>query len=107
MEDKHDYKPEDSVCGGCSLIQSQGVHNCQIHGKEFIEWKCRYCCSMASFFCFGTTHFCDKCHRNVSRLKVIACPGKDKCPLGIEHPPNGAEKNSEYAMGCWKCRIKD
>ena len=22
----------------------------------------RFCCSIASFFCFGTTHFCDACH---------------------------------------------
>ena len=37
----------------------------------------RFCCSVAVFFCFGTTHFCNPCHDDHSR-----CTGtpKDKMP---------------------------
>jgi hypothetical protein len=31
------------------------------------------------------------------------CEGKDKCPLGIEHPPNGFE---EMSLGCSKCALE-
>ena len=32
--------------------------------------------------------------------KLPKCPGKDKCPLGIDHPPNGVE----FPIGCSVCR---
>ncbi len=32
------------------------------------------------------------------------CPGKDKCPLGIAHPPNGFE---EYLLGCSMCKLEE
>jgi len=31
------------------------------------------------------------------------CPGVDKCPLGIKHPPNG----TEFSLGCALCRGND
>jgi hypothetical protein len=30
------------------------------------------------------------------------CKGKDDCPLGLEHPPNGTMK--AFAVGCGMCR---
>ncbi len=30
------------------------------------------------------------------------CKGKEDCPLGIEHPPNGT--NKAFAVGCGMCR---
>eukprot|EP00656_Telonema_subtile_P012989 TRINITY_DN16580_c0_g1_i2.p1 TRINITY_DN16580_c0_g1~~TRINITY_DN16580_c0_g1_i2.p1 ORF type:complete len:568 (+),score=164.67 TRINITY_DN16580_c0_g1_i2:454-2157(+) len=36
--------------------------NCPEHGTEFIQWKCRYCCSLSSYECFGYLHVCDTCH---------------------------------------------
>ena len=30
------------------------------------------------------------------------CKGKDDCPLGLEHPPNGT--NKAFAVGCGMCR---
>ena len=30
--------------------------NCPSHGTEYIAFKCRYCCSLAVYFCFGSTH---------------------------------------------------
>ena len=34
------------------------AQECPEHKRDYIEYKCRYCCSVATFFCFGTTHFC-------------------------------------------------
>jgi len=82
---------------------------CSKHGEEFIEYKCRYCCSAALFYCFGTTHFCNGCHNaagQVARNKPITCPAgpnrkklKGPCPLGFKHPPTG----EEFCMGCRLC----
>lgn len=32
------------------------------------------------------------------------CKGKDTCPLGIDHPPNGFE---EMSLGCSKCKMEE
>jgi E3 ubiquitin-protein ligase MYCBP2 len=83
-----------------------GTTFCKKHQEKFIDFKCRYCCSVALFFCFGTHHFCDPCHKKAYELRKKAekdlkqCKGKDKCPLKIDHPPNG----KEYALGCGLCR---
>jgi hypothetical protein len=34
------------------------------------------------------------------REDLPKCDGKRKCPLGIDHPPNG----TEFALGCALCR---
>ena len=44
--------------------------------------RCRYCCSVATFFCFGTTHFCNGCHQNrcavvrfyTVETSILRCP---------------------------------
>ena len=83
-----------------------GKTYCDKHKEAFIDYKCRYCCSVALFFCFGSHHFCDPCHRKAWELRnkkdkdIDQCKGKDKCPLQIEHPANG----KEYALGCGLCR---
>ena len=79
---------------------------CKKHKEAFIDYKCRYCCSVALFFCFGSHHFCDPCHRKAWELRnkkekdIKQCKGKEDCPLKIEHPENG----KEYALGCGLCR---
>ena len=55
-----DYDPAELVCGACSDVSRAQM--CPKHGTDFLEYKCRYCCSVAVFFCFGTTHFCNPCH---------------------------------------------
>ena len=104
---------EDMICPGCQPGAAE--QNCAKHGSSFLEYKCRFCCSTAVFFCFGTTHFCDSCHDIPGEMqereangKLPPCPagprGKqlecDKCPLGVRHPPTGVE----YALGCGICR---
>lgn len=83
--------------------------NCATHGEDFIEYKCRYCCSVAVFFCFGNTHFCNQCHNSwliLRSMELPPCPagpvGKKltgQCPLGIDHPPTG----QEFCLGCGLC----
>ena len=100
------YDEKDLMCGSCSMI---GVEQCKKHGKDFIEFKCKFCCTIAQWFCWGKTHFCDSCHSRQSKGDYLTskrlselpkCPGKSKCPLKIEHPPNG----NEFPLGCAMCR---
>ena len=85
-----------------------GQNSCPKHGTEAIEWKCKFCCSVASWFCWGTTHFCDDCHRkqgtpeSMSRkaLKDLPQCTPATCPLKVAHPKNG----TEFVLGCEICR---
>ncbi|XP_022651457.1 E3 ubiquitin-protein ligase rpm-1-like isoform X3 [Varroa destructor] len=106
------YDARELVCGACSDVSSAQM--CPKHGADFLEYKCRYCCSVAVFFCFGTTHFCNPCHEdfqrvtNVPKIQLPHCPAGpklkqlegDECPLHVKHPPTG----EEYALGCGVCR---
>ncbi|CAD8181444.1 unnamed protein product [Paramecium pentaurelia] len=101
------YKPEELICANCCEVPVG--ETCQIHGKEYIEFKCKFCCQIAVWFCWGTTHFCEDCHKRqcngdyVSKIpkeKLPKCPGKDKCPIKMDHKPNGEEQ----ALGCAICR---
>ena len=104
------YEKNDLVCGGCvNLNGVAGISNCQVHGKDYVEYKCKFCCNISSWFCWGTTHFCEDCHTKqckgdyvtkYPRDKLPKCGGKDKCKLKIQHPENG----EEFALGCAVCR---
>ena len=91
-------------------------NNCPKHGEEDIQFKCRYCCSPAVWYCFGTTHFCEPCHNKWSELQeqekagtLPKCPvgpgsaqlpgTEHDCPLGIKHPATG----TEFIIGCATC----
>uniref|UniRef100_H2YTX0 RCR-type E3 ubiquitin transferase n=1 Tax=Ciona savignyi TaxID=51511 RepID=H2YTX0_CIOSA len=106
------FDPKELICGACSDVACAQI--CPKHGTDFLEYKCRYCCSVAVYFCFGTTHFCQPCHDDFQRITALQksalphCPaghkarqleGKD-CPLHVEHPPTG----EEFALGCGVCR---
>jgi len=107
-----DYDPAELVCGACSDVTRAQM--CARHGADFLEYKCRYCCSVAVFFCFGTTHFCGACHDDFQRVTTIPrtelpqCPAGpravqltgDECPLHVQHPATG----EEFALGCGVCR---
>lgn len=100
-EENRDYVPEDLICGSCSAALSGD--NCPKHGVDAIEWKCKYCCSVASWFCWGTTHMCDPCHAQCaasSAPKKQFCGSAAKCPLKVKHPPPG----TEFCLGCAICR---
>jgi len=107
-----DYDPSELVCGACSDVARAQM--CVRHGADFLEYKCRYCCSVAVFFCFGTTHFCAACHDDFQRVTAMPrsdlprCPAGpratqlsgDECPLHVQHPDTG----EEFALGCGICR---
>jgi E3 ubiquitin-protein ligase MYCBP2 len=92
------FDPTELVCGGCSDTSS-ATKCLRGHGKEYWSWKCRYCCNIATWFCWGTTRFCDDCH---SRAATIARMDKKllpKCSCGRKHAPHG----EEFAYGCSLC----
>ena len=97
-----DTRVQDLICGSCAAdMCGAGVTKCDKHGTDYIDYKCRYCCSVALFFCGGNTHYCDPCHNDAiaRRLKTKDCHGQN-CPLGVKHPPGG----QEFALGCGLCR---
>lgn len=59
----------DAVCAPCREDKPAGKpHVCERHGEDFIVWKCRYCCSVATFQCFSgeqQLHVCETCHELV------------------------------------------
>ena len=86
-------KAAQHVCGSCRAKRSRGTSKaeCPDHGTSMIEYKCRFCCSVATWYCWGTTHFCTECHTKqmngtyVSRMskdELPKCPGPELCPLG-------------------------
>lgn len=97
---------EEMICGGC--------RGCDIHGSDHMIYKCRFCCDVATYFCFGHTHFCTPCHdnawgfvhgafNNFLKSKAKPCGGPGKCPLDGVHAPNG----EEFVIGCGACRDKE
>ena len=107
-EPNRNFDPKELVCGKHIYSEVEGIKSCPKHGKEFIEYKCKFCCKVASWFCWGTTHFCDDCHKRqcnndyVSKYPKSKLPkcNKSLCEVGGNHPPNG----EEYALGCTLCR---
>ena len=94
--EREEPNKKDLICGGCSA----GSASCARHGPSHLEWKCKYCCNTAVWFCWGTTHFCELCHSPPRKTVREECKGEEKCPLKGLHPPNG----SEFAIGCSMCR---
>ncbi len=49
----------------------------------------------------------ERCHNNAHRPKDYPCPGADKCPLGIDHPPNKpgvhGQVDNGFVIGCVQC----
>eukprot|EP01105_Mastigella_eilhardi_P011025 TRINITY_DN253_c1_g1_i2.p1 TRINITY_DN253_c1_g1~~TRINITY_DN253_c1_g1_i2.p1 ORF type:complete len:811 (+),score=195.14 TRINITY_DN253_c1_g1_i2:140-2572(+) len=104
--EEREFNPEDLICGGCS--GGANATTCPKHGAEYIEFKCQFCCTVASWFCWGTTHFCDQCHQQ--QLKGVylnrkpktdypVCKGPKFCPLHVAHP-----HVEEFSLGCVICR---
>mmetsp|Transcript_37603 Transcript_37603/g.55123 ORF Transcript_37603/g.55123 Transcript_37603/m.55123 type:complete len:320 (-) Transcript_37603:115-1074(-) len=86
------------VCPRCS---GAGKTVCEVHGSEFINYKCKFCCrSPATFICHGSTHYCEVCHRTPGRLSPGrgACPGNVECIFNGNHPPNTQNGQHEYSL---------
>ena len=79
------------------LPTTSGPPACEQHGAAFIAYKCKFCCSVACWFCWGTTHFCEPCHRRAGSNVLVPCPGPPKC-AGKHLPPG-----QEMCLGCVLC----
>ena len=98
---------EDCLCGKDSFLpDAKGENFCQKHGNNYIEYKCKFCCNIASRF-FSKTHFCEECYKNKNIMNDQLCPIKicnqDSCEFRGKHEPNG----TEYCLGCFICRHKN
>jgi hypothetical protein len=98
------------ICGSCAAGDEPNAV-CEKHGRQYIEYKCKFCCNVASWYCWGNTHFCDTCHSRQERGDYVTrvdpktlpkCPGPRFCPIQMKHPPPG----EEFLMGCAVCRDK-
>jgi hypothetical protein len=107
-DDDRSFDAEHLICSGC--VPDGDFQRCQIHGTDFIEYKCKYCCTVATWYCWGKTHFCTACHRRQERGDYVTkiplellpqCGGPRDCPLQVSHPRNGT---TEMALGCSICR---
>ena len=95
------------LCGMCEE-KKRPRSRCDKHGSEYMQWKCRFCCSIAAFKCWGSHSFCQSCHsiqvagEHLSKKKPSAfpiCSGKEHCPLKVNHP-----HVEEFSLGCALCK---
>jgi len=106
------FSKDECYCKECTetkLVKLKSLATCTIHSEEYIIFKCKFCWNQSSYFCWNTTHFWDECHKkqdedpfyeNSSPEKLSQCEGKEKCALGIDHPPNGTEEVPLYCLLC-------
>jgi hypothetical protein len=60
QQNNQNFKRDELVCAACSADSvGGGIKDCKTHGRDYIEFKCKFCCNVAQWFCWGTTHFCD------------------------------------------------
>ena len=71
------FNPKELVCPGCCDIP---IDNCPKHGNDFIQFKCKYCCSIAQWFCWGNTHFCEPCHKRQCNNDYVSKYTKEQLP---------------------------
>lgn len=107
MEQNANFNAKHLLCGRCSA--GPNSKSCSTHGTQYITWKCKFCCGIGSWYCWGNTHFCDDCHTKqeggdyLNRKPISAlpkCKGPGICPLGGKHPPNGTK---DFSLGCVVC----
>ncbi|VDP31981.1 unnamed protein product [Soboliphyme baturini] len=109
LNSMHDFDPEECLCGGCSNVI--GASRCIQHGTDCLQYKCRFCCSMAAYFFDGSIHCCISCREIVYALVKLKpgdlrqCPTDSRnriipfCPLQIPHSPSGVE----FCFRCSDC----
>ena len=99
---------EDCLCGKDSYVyNAKGGSFCEKHGFKFFEYKCRFCCKIASRF-YSQIHFCEDCYANKDSYnnnfsKLIKECNSSICEFKGVHAPNGIE----YCLGCFVCRIEN
>lgn len=91
--------PDELICSDC-----RDDFFCTHHNRDFVFYKCRYCCSPATHLSFGNRYLCDRCEGlwETTEPQPTACPGPDKCPLMGSHSENGS-----FPLGCMLCVMLD
>jgi len=101
------FDPKELVCGSCTA--GSNVESCKLHKKDYVEYKCKFCCGIATWYCWGNTHFCEACHKKQEKGDYLnrkpksaftKCMGGHSCPLRIVHPA----APEEFPLGCGICR---
>ena len=98
--------PWDMKCPKCRFFSedknnSYGITFCEEHKETYIQYKCNFCCNVAAYHCGGSNYYCMHCHDRKGPAGH-KCKGKEDCPLGVEHPPNGTIK--AFGVGCGMCK---
>jgi hypothetical protein len=124
-EEEGELAPQDRLCVGCAPQPQTHCEN-PVQHRGHLVWKCRYCCQVANYVCYGTVHFCASCHdRNSQRvrqrqemgqnsassgpppLEPISCPGGESCPYpklpGQTCHSNGPTSVCEQVFYCASC----
>ena len=108
---RENMDPENFLCQRCAQEElGYGSEWCEIHGNEFIDYKCMHCCSIALFVSEGGRQYdCEPCLHNAldgGRCNLTECTGGPNCPLGIHcHPKADNDVNkSKFPLGCSLCR---
>ena len=94
---------EQLMCQSCRLYDmgKREQFMCQKHGIRHIQFKCDFCCNLATYRCRANTYFCEECHENPNRRNKHNCGGNaNKCPFNIEHHPT---KKGVPIAGCVIC----
>lgn len=88
--------PVDLVCDNCCCDFS-----CLQHQREWVVYKCSYCCNPATERSFGNRYLCERCSaRWTSSVEpdCVPCPGPVECPLG-----GHVHEEKSYPIGCLLC----
>ncbi|KNC49138.1 uncharacterized protein AMSG_05111 [Thecamonas trahens ATCC 50062] len=86
--------------GGAAACEAAGDAHPPILTPSFARThKCRFCCNLATWLCWGTTHFCDACHDIAPIIARKPFHELSPCTCSRVHPPNGIE----FSYGCSMC----
>lgn len=108
-----DLPVDDRLCPVCSP-RSSALCVDSVHRASFV-WKCRLCCRVADFVCYGSTHLCASCHsrddgtrhRGVLAIEPEPCPGpacrRAPLPHGVARHVNDQGVQGELLLRCGVC----
>ncbi|ETO35939.1 hypothetical protein RFI_01125, partial [Reticulomyxa filosa] len=100
-EENNQVEKKDLICNKCQKIES--VDECKEHGADYLAYKCRYCCTMSVFHCWGKVHFCRECHEpgvwdklctystgknKQALIEYKQCPGLKKALVDLMKDPS-------------------
>jgi E3 ubiquitin-protein ligase MYCBP2 len=91
------------VCARCSRVFEK---TCPKHKDAAMLFKCFWCCRPALFFCWGTTHFCESCHKRPLDVVKPPWPECDRHCQFHPHCPNGTREIVGYCTLCEDERLK-